>query len=220
MGKDSKNKMVYEMVSESIAGICNLLINSKPSDGPMIKSVVRAAISGIKADLNDMKLRDVDAEKLDLIKEIQADLEQGRYDLLPLYMSDSPDGATVNKNVTWLDLYHIIAGNNNEVSIDEWYSLKIQNNSVAMKYDGQTIMLMNFFGVRTEEEIIAYEIDHVKISKVVNRANYTVVYSNGLEFNINNSIKGDTEDLLDYIGHGSLPALEALHDYVKDHAGR
>ncbi|MCM1440208.1 MAG: hypothetical protein NC131_13545 [Roseburia sp.] len=74
------------MICQSISDLCNLLINSEPADGPMIKGVLTVSLMGIES--SGVDVRSYDGEKLDYLKNIYKELCAGRYNILPAHLTD------------------------------------------------------------------------------------------------------------------------------------
>lgn len=69
------------MISQSIADLENLIINSTPADGPMIKGILMVSLAGI--DSYGARLDEFDKEKYDHISNVYEQLCAGQYNILP-----------------------------------------------------------------------------------------------------------------------------------------
>lgn len=70
------------MKAMAINSMRNLLINSVPTDGPMVKDILNVMLIG--CDNIDVKLDEYDAEKLEELREVCKKLNRGEYNILPL----------------------------------------------------------------------------------------------------------------------------------------
>lgn len=73
-------------ILQSISDLCNLLINSTPADGPMIRGVLMVSLLGI--DGSGVEITGYDKEKLDHLNNVYDQLCAGKFNILPAYQNN------------------------------------------------------------------------------------------------------------------------------------
>lgn len=77
--------MISYRLCQSITDLVNLISTSKPIDGPMIKGILSISIKGVKYEIRDgFELDDMSEEKFKFIEKVYKELENGKYNILPI----------------------------------------------------------------------------------------------------------------------------------------
>ena len=66
-----------------MADLCNLLINSEPARGPMVKGILNVSLPVIAAARGDMG--NLDLKRSYFLEDVACELNRGKYDLLPAH---------------------------------------------------------------------------------------------------------------------------------------
>ena len=82
--EDRRKEYARDEACSELASLYNLVLQSTPTDGVMLKYVLSAGIRGVEALIPETELDEYDQERLGNLKELYKRLSIGRYDILGL----------------------------------------------------------------------------------------------------------------------------------------